>query len=612
MRPRSPGRRSSSSAEVGFYVGRVWLAIVLCGVGPLVSATDLSLSSDRVEAVHSARLTFEQIGSVVLKSSSAEYSSGLRLLPAAGESGFDLSSGRYLAADLESLASHQQRVCLQVRDSSRDTYAGIALDPGEKTTIKLHLPHDFIYASPEGAKGVKTLDTRNITDIAFLVVWPYEGQFSGLLNVRISNIRLAGPPDHARKVALANYLPFVDPYGQYLHGEWKYKVRTDADLRGDLVRERGELKPAPEAWDEYGGWANGPQLEATGHFRTEKVNGKWWFVTPTGHLFYSLGINVVKTDSDAPNGYMHRDWYVSPPQTAMSFPTWNLRKKFGKTDFAEDYYDFVLDRLDSWGINTIGNWSDGALTKLGRKPYMLAFDLSGVDLPKLSGGFYDTLDATFADKLKASVQAAAQVAGSAQAQAVTDPMCIGFFIGNELSFPTDSAYYEPFFKACKEALAAVAPSKLYLGSRFKSLRNSEALWTAAAKWCDVSSVNSYVASVAVFTDGQYAAPKFDRPVLHSEFHFGTLHRGMFSAGLCPVGDQCERARNYKRVVAGALRHPYFVGSHWFQYRDQPLVGRGDGENYQIGFVDVCDRPYHALCRAAREVGEMMYNVRAGK
>ena len=132
-------------------MGRVWLAIVLCGVGPLVSATDLSLSSDRVEAVHSARLTFEQIGSVVLKSSSAEYSSGLRLLPAAGESGFDLSSGRYLAADLESLASHQQRVCLQVRDSSRDTYAGIALDPGEKTTIKLHLPHDFIYASPEGA-----------------------------------------------------------------------------------------------------------------------------------------------------------------------------------------------------------------------------------------------------------------------------------------------------------------------------------------------------------------------------------------------------------------------------------------------------------------------------
>ena len=205
--------------------------------------------------------------------------------------------------------------------------------------------------------------------------------------------------------------------------------------------------------------------------------------------------------------------------------------------------------------------------------------------------------------------AAVATEGSAAATAAVDPMCIGFFLGNELTFTSDTAYYEPFFKACKEAVAAAAPNKLYLGCRFKSLRNADALWAAAAKWCDVISVNAYVNSVAVFTDGNYAAPKFDKPVLHSEFHFGTLHRGMFSAGLCPVGDQCERARCYKRVVEGALRHPYFVGSHWFQYRDQPLVGRGDGENYQIGFVDVCDRPYPALTRAVREVAEKMYELR---
>jgi para-nitrobenzyl esterase len=80
-----------------------------------------------------------------------------------------------------------------------------------------------------------------------------------------------------------------------------------------------------------------------------------------------------------------------------------------------------------------------------------------------------------------------------------------------------------------------------------------------------------------------------------------------------VGDQCARGRGYRRVVEGALRHPLFVGSHWFQYRDQPLVGRGDGENYQIGFVDVCDRPYAQLAeagnRASRKVATA--GVRAG-
>ena len=575
----------------------------------LPAVDELSLARDRVEAVQSGRLTFESGGSVVLKSISAEYSSGFRLLPQPGKESFDLSSGRYLAADLESLADHQQRLCLQIRGASGDAYAGIALDPGETATVKLHLPHDFVYSFPSGARGVKTLDTHSITSIAFLVVWPYEGQFSGLLHCRVSNVRLTGSPDWARCVAAANYLPFVDKFGQFAHGNWKGKVKSYDELRADLADELGSLRGAPSCWDEYGGWASGPQLEATGSFRTLKVDGKWWLVTPSGHLFYSLGINVVKADSDAPNGLSHPDWYASDAQSSMSFPTWNLREKFGKTDFRADYYDFVVRRLDSWGVNTMGNWSDGDLTKLSRKPYVLTAVSKPEGLPYLQGGFYDTLDATFAGKMALAVSNALSAAGSAAARAVSDPMCIGFFIDNELSFPADSSYYEPYFQACKEALAAVAPGKLYLGCRFKSLRNSDALWNAAAKWCDVVSVNSYVNSVAVFTEGSYAAPKFDRPVLHSEFHFGTLHRGMFSAGLCPVGDQCERGRCYRRVVEGALRHPLFVGSHWFQYRDQPLVGRGDGENYQIGFVDVCDRPYRPLADAARSVGERMYEIR---
>ena len=572
----------------------------------------LSLARGRAEAVQNGRLTFESGGSVVLRSSSAEYSSGFRLLPPPGETAFDLTAGRYLAADVENLSGHQQRLCLQIKDASGDAYAGIALDPGEKATLKLQLPHREIYVFPSGAKGVRTLDTAAITNIAFLVVWPYEGQFSNLLHFRVSNVRLTGTPDWSRGVAPGGYLPFVDRFGQFAHGRWKSKVTSYDELRADLAAENAALLAPPEAWDEYGGWAGGPQLEATGHFRTEKVNGKWWLVTPSGHLFYSLGINVVKIDSDAPNGYSHPAWYESAAKSSMSFPTWNLREKFGKTDFQSDYYDFVLRRLDSWGINTIGNWSDGDLTKLSRKSYAIVAVSKPSGLPYLADGFYDTLDATFAAKMRDAVAAAFAVQGSALAHAATDPMCIGFFIDNELSFPSDSAYFEPYFRACKEALAAAAPGKLYLGCRFKGLRNSDALWLAAAQWCDVISANSYVNSVAVFTDGNYAAPKIDRPVLHTEFHFGTMHRGMFSAGLCPVGDQCERARCYRRVVEGALRHPLFVGSHWFQYRDQPLVGRGDGENYQIGFVDVCDRPYAQLANAARTVGESMYATRFGE
>jgi hypothetical protein len=76
-----------------------------------------------------------------------------------------------------------------------------------------------------------------------------------------------------------------------------------------------------------------------------------------------------------------------------------------------------------------------------------------------------------------------------------------------------------------------------------------------------------------------------------EFHFGALDRGMFHPGLQKTANQQERASMYKSYVQGALRNRAIVGTHWFQYGDQATTGRGDGENYQIGFLDICDTPY---------------------
>ena len=99
----------------------------------------------------------------------------------------------------------------------------------------------------------------------------------------------------------------------------------------------------------------------------------------------------------------------------------------------------------------------------------------------------------------------------------------------------------------------------------------------------------------------------DVPLLIGEFHFGALDRGLFHTGLVPVADQAARAQAYKDYVQGAVRHPQFVGCHWFQYQDEPTIGRVyDEENYQIGFVDVADTPYAETIAAARELGRNLY------
>ena len=88
-----------------------------------------------------------------------------------------------------------------------------------------------------------------------------------------------------------------------------------------------------------------------------------------------------------------------------------------------------------------------------------------------------------------------------------------------------------------------------------------------------------------------------KPVIIGEFHFGALDRGMFHTGLVPTQSQEDRANAYKSYVRGALDNPLIVATHWFQYRDQATTGRFDGENYQIGFIDICDSPYPETIKA---------------
>jgi hypothetical protein len=86
---------------------------------------------------------------------------------------------------------------------------------------------------------------------------------------------------------------------------------------------------------------------------------------------------------------------------------------------------------------------------------------------------------------------------------------------------------------------------------------------------------------------------------------------MFHTGLVAVDNQAERADAYKTYVEAALRDPRIVGCHWYKYVDEPTVGRSfDGENYQIGFVDIVDTPYPEIIAAARGLGAAMYDIRS--
>jgi hypothetical protein len=171
-----------------------------------------------------------------------------------------------------------------------------------------------------------------------------------------------------------------------------------------------------------------------------------------------------------------------------------------------------------------------------------------------------------------------------------------------------------YFRVIRDQIHKFAPHKLYLGPRIALHaypdESERGAWLVpiAGEFCDVVSFNRYR-----FTCLELQLPNgIDRPVVIGEFHFGALDRGMLHTGLRSAYDQDERATLYEFYVKQALANPYLVGTHWFQLNDQPVTGRRDGENYQIGFLSYCDIPYPEMIGASRSVGGNLYQLRLGE
>ena len=621
---------------------------------------------------------------------------GITLKPPDGR--WDVSGFRQVVVEVTNTGGNAVSVGLRVDNPGGDGNVNCVqvverLASGEARTIvaeicqtpwRLTPPLDLV--GMRAAPGQMRIDPAEIIQLIVFVPQPGESH-----EFVIDGIRAEGVLE---ELDSATFLPFIDEVGQYIHRDWPGKLQGSVDFPRRREVEEADLAahPGPPSRNGYGGWAAGPQREATGWFRVEQYGGRWWLVDPEGRLFWSHGVDCVTwwnqtgiTDREAyfrglPDGedplaafYGEGTWaphgYYQDriPYTTFSHQNANLRRKYGE-DWRRHHTDITHRRLRSWGMNTVANWSSSEIYLERRTPYVATVHFSS---PKIAGSegywgqFHDVFDPGFRSGVRQALKEKSAEAG--------DPWCIGFFVDNELGWGDEvslalaalaspasqaakqafagdlrqryggvdrlneawgtqhaswegllesratpdrerawsdlTAFYtrtaETYFRTVKEELASIAPKQLYLGCRFAWVNERAA--RAAFRYCDVVSYNRYAYSV----DGLAIPDGADRPVIIGEFHFGALDRGMFHTGLKAARDQEHRAQLYRDYVRGALAHPLIVGTHWFQYQDQSTTGRGDGENYQIGFVDICDTPYPEIVRASREVGRDLYEYRSG-
>ena len=108
-----------------------------------------------------------------------------------------------------------------------------------------------------------------------------------------------------------------------------------------------------------------------------------------------------------------------------------------------------------------------------------------------------------------------------------------------------------------------------------------------------------------------------KPVLVTEFFFaaaenrsGNLNETARNVHAKPghlmtVGTQTERTWGAGNALLSFARFPNVVGAHWFQYRDEPLGGREDGEDYNMGLIDTSNRPYEELTQDFRKLNSVL-------
>ena len=403
-----------------------------------------------------------------------------------------------------------------------------------------------------------------------------------------------------------------------------------------LAGLNGYASPTPIATDRWGGRTDRPAQRGTGFFRTELVEGRWWLVTPQGHLYWNVGVNSVRPAKSA------------SPESVKAFPATATRE------------------LRSLGFNGLGNGSVSTLQTAAdalpwsiRLNFISSFAQHHKQTYATSGhtGYTEQCFPVFHPDFPAWARRHAE----ALAATAKDPSVLGIFTDNELQSPVDlldrhlrlsveDAYlrhgrlaaeawlkaeglpreparltlkdryrfiahvFATYTRIVHEAVRAVDRNHLIFGPRFNNHRgqfDNPWFWPAVGPWIDVVAVNYYALWGPQRDEIQEWSGATQRPIILTEWYA----KAADAPGLANtngagwlVRTQADRAKYYQHFVLAACETPALVGFHYFKYLDDDsdsvALDSAGGANKGICRAD--GSPWGELQDAARAVNRQVY------
>ena len=405
-------------------------------------------------------------------------------------------------------------------------------------------------------------------------------------------------------------------------------------------------------------WSNGPTGVGFGGDLTPITDRENWFVSLPDRQgefgkFYQAGKFATYMY------YKDRSWLGYDVAAA------NLVRKYG-TEYKPVVAELSHSRVRSWGFNTLGGWSAPEVIRLKKTPYTVSIHY---DAPLIHYRMADVYHPTWKPAMQRAIEQHANTTANDPwniGYFVDNERWWGWrprgaCIGEEtLKNPAETPAKQEFIKLLKskypdigalnaawgtqheswdallahravpdmknekvladcgdfgmqfteyylrnvrDAVKRVAPKTMYLGPRFHG-HVDKAIVELCSKFADVVSYNIYD-NPPTGRVNQYNS--LDVPIMITEWGVGSDQQQTPFRG---TDAEETRTALISKFLNAAIKHPNIVGAHFFQYRDQPISGRPDGEGTLRGFVNITDTPNFNLVQTNRRFADEMYPARA--
>ena len=401
-------------------------------------------------------------------------------------------------------------------------------------------------------------------------------------------------------------LPVASVYDETTEGFEPYKARTLDSIEGYKTQVKNL------EFSKYGGW-KARRVKATGFFRVEQIDGRWWIIDPEGYLYIHKAVNSVQMF----DGYTPDD---------------------------------VYELLPKFGMNGTGNWTDEEVpgSKYSQKvplaycpKYSFVSSYKRKRKDKLPIAVFDD---EFVDFCKKQAQQFKQYKD--------DPHVLGYFIDNELSWTykgglkshlavkdskdknyqaainflkergvstkkfkevDEDAYAavmaERYYSVVCSAVRAVDPNHMILGPRLnKSWNRSKEFMEAAGRHLDIVALNHYHRWGTRSTELENIAKWTGRPLLISEFYAMEKIPNFEEKGAgWRVENEESRGLFYEHFLTTQLEAPYMVGFHWFNFQDDYKDDNSNEPKARRGLIDIKGKSYTKLQARMKYMNDRIYD-----